>query len=64
MLIDSRHIVSFLPLFFTVKAHSTLCYCLEQDVCEYITNEMLNSASLVAEYNFSWRNPLFEILRI
>ena len=33
MLTDNSHIFSFLPLFFMVKAPSTLSFCLEQDVC-------------------------------
>ena len=33
MLTDNSHIFSLVPLFFTVKKHSTLCYCHGQDIC-------------------------------
>ena len=43
MLTNNSHIFSFLLLFFKVKAYSTLRYRLEQGVCYYVINEILNS---------------------
>ena len=33
MIKDNSHIFSFLSIFFTVRARSTLCYYYEQDIC-------------------------------